>query len=77
MKRSSGEASDVEPEVEEASDGGWFFWRSQPEFLRSQTECGGDEQRSSPVDGENRKRTIAGSGSFMGRDLWERVARMR
>ena len=25
--------------------------------------------------GDNRKRTIGSGGSFMGRDLWERVAR--
>jgi len=40
-------------------------------FLWSQTECGGDGERSSPVAGDNRKTTIAGSGSFMERDLWE------
>ena len=25
--------------------------------------------------GDNRKKTMGGSGSFMGHDLWERVAR--
>jgi len=39
------------------------------------TESGGDGERSSPETGEIRKRTIAGGGSFMEHDLWERVAR--
>ena len=43
-------------------------------FLWSQTECGGDGERSSlPVAERIVRGPSRGSGSFMGRDLWERV----
>jgi hypothetical protein len=50
------------------------FLCSQREFVGTQTECGKDgaEQSRWP---RSRERMVASSGSFMARDLWERVGR--
>jgi hypothetical protein len=45
-------------------------------FLWSQTERGGDVERVRQWPGTKKEeRRIAGSRSFMGRDLWERAGR--
>ena len=63
-------AREGESEVEEAGQRGWFFCGRRQSSAMTARGVRGE-------GGENRKRTIVGNGIFMGRDLWERVARAR